>query len=213
MVTSQQPLIHSALSPSFSSRTSKSLSLGACWRSINHHFDHQYSLKRRKDKSHLTQTTRTLATNMVPRVLLHIFIVGAQMDETQAKYEYIGPTWHTGESWGHLATTPGRPASNFGQMASDWRHPDTYILLHAKKHSNVQHATIGSRRAMIQEPRRFHLVLSLRLVTSSIQTPHHSTNERKTSGMAVERTESEGIRGRPTSFSTWQRPNRHQGMI
>ena len=98
MVTSQQPLIHSALSPSFSSRMSKSLSLGACWRSINHHFDHQYSLKRRKDKSHLTQTTRTLATNMVPRVLLHIFIVGAQMDEMQAKYEYIGPTWHTGES-------------------------------------------------------------------------------------------------------------------
>jgi len=96
---------------------------------------------------------------------------------------------------------PGRPTSNFGQMASDWRHPDTYILLHAKKHSNVQHATIGSRRAMIQEPRRFHLVLSLRLVTSSIQTPHHSTNERKTSGMAVERTESEGIQGRPTSFS------------
>ena len=92
---------------------------------------------------------------------------------------------------------PGRPTSNFGQMASDWRHPDTYILLHAKKHSNVQHATIGSRRA-----RRFHLVLSLRLVTSSIQTPHHSTNERKTSGMVVEQTESEGIRGRPTSFST-----------
>ena len=58
----------------------------------------------------MTQINRTLTTNMVPRVLWHIFIAGTQMDETQEKYEDIGPTWHTGESWGHLATTPGRPA-------------------------------------------------------------------------------------------------------
>jgi len=47
---------------------------------------------------------------MVPQVLWHIFIAGTQMDETQEKYKDIGRTWHTGESWGHLATTPGRPA-------------------------------------------------------------------------------------------------------
>ena len=118
--------------------------------------------------------------------------------------EELGILEKVGAIWPQLQAVrprPGRPASRFGQMASGQSHTDTYIVLHAKKHSNVQHATIGSRRAMIQEPRRFHLVLSLRLVTSSIQTPHHSTNERKTSGMAVERTESEGIQGRPTSFS------------
>jgi len=102
---------------------------------------------------------------------------------------------------------PGRPASRFGQMASGQSHTDTYIILHAKMHSNVQHATVGSKRARTQGLRRFHLVLPLRLVTSSIQTPHHSTNERTTSGMAIEWIESDATRPHET-HDKYRQPSR-----
>ena len=123
--------------------------------------------------------------------------------------DQLGILEKVGAIWPQLQAVrprPGRPASRFGQMASGQSHTDTYIVLHAKMHSNVQHATVGSKRARTQGLRRFHLVLPLGLVTSSIQTPHHSTNERTTSGMAVERIESERIRGHPASWNTCQLP-------
>jgi len=124
--------------------------------------------------------------------------------------EELGILEKVGAIWPQLQAVrprPGRPASRFGQMASGQSHTDTYIILHAKMHSNVQHATVGSKRARTQGLRRFHLVLPLGLVTSSIQTPHHSTNERTTSGMAVERIESEATRPHET-HANYRPPSR-----